>query len=157
MIGELNKDNPYVIQLLESYESLELKSIRITREYVHTVIVIILTALISLFIFLYPLRFAGIICPAILLVTVSTIIFLYKILQDVLNTSPLKEIRRIVYGNQYERIYVNNEKLLKLIQEVTRYEGKTHVLSKVLNMCRKILFLSIPCMLFIRIMILFVI
>lgn len=155
MIGEFNKDNPYIIQLLESTESMELTSIRITREYVHTVIVIILSGLISLLIFLLPFKFAGIVFPAILTVVIISIIFLYKLLHDVLVTSPVKEITQIVYGKQYERIYVNNERLLKLIQEVTKFEGKAHILSRILRYTRILSWTIIPCVLFTRIMILF--
>lgn len=155
MIGELNRNNPYVIQLLESTESIELTSIKITREFVHTVIVIILSGIVSLLIFLMPMKFAGIIFPASSTVVVMTILFLYRILQEVLKSSPLREINQIVYGKQYERIYVNNERLLKLIQEVTSFEGKAYILSRIFKMLRKISIIIIPCALFIRLMILF--
>lgn len=157
MIGEFNRDNPYVIQLLESTESIELTSIKITREFVYTVIVIILSGIFSLLIFLIPFKFAGILFPATATVVIVTILFLYRILQEVLTSSPLREINQIVYGKQYERIYVNNERLLKLIQEVTNFKGKAYILSRVLRMFRIISLTIIPCVLFIRLMILFLI
>lgn len=155
MIGEFNRDNPYIIQLLESTESIELTSIKITREFVYTVIVIILSGIFSLLIFLMPFKFAGILFPATTTVVIVTILFLYRILQEVLTSSPLREINQIVYGKQYERIYVNNERLLKLIQEVTNFKGKAYILSRVLRMLRIISLTIIPCVLFIRLMILF--
>ena len=76
MIGEFNRDNPYVIQLLESTEGIELTSIKITREFVHTVICIRLSGIVSLLIFLMPFKFAGILFPATSTAVVITILFL---------------------------------------------------------------------------------
>ena len=48
----------------------------------------------------------------------------------VIETNPLDEVIRIIYGNEYEKIYVNNEKLLKLIEGIAAFKEKIRFLEK---------------------------
>ena len=128
MIGELNRQNPYVIQLIENMEPLKhsaiQKSEKFTRNLINGFLVTISTCILCMemrIILIYGLIF-------LMYVMVTTLSF-----KATMEFNPLSEITRIIYGNQYEKIYVNNEALLKLIERVSYFKGALQVFEKVCN------------------------
>lgn len=126
MMGEFNKENPYIIQICENIEPLKVLAMDSARLFTRNLIIGFLVAL----------------CSSLLTVSwVHAIIFLVVWGAEVLLTSlsfrytmqrnPLPEIMRILYGNQYEKIYVNNEKLLQLIEAIAAFKSNLLLLNKI--------------------------
>lgn len=116
MIGELNRENPYIIQIIENIEPTQLKVVNTTKRFTQCIMTQIL---LSIAIVITCFSVEGL----ILLIgyNVLSILSTYSYLKRGLMYSPLEEINRIIYGSQYERIYVNNEKLLQLIQQLSGF------------------------------------
>ena len=128
MIGELNRQNPYIIKLCETIEPARAESVSATNQFVRNVAIAFLTTfLISIFLFNW--RF--ILCLFCIQIAISAHEFI--MLKYTISLSPLDEITSIIYGQQYEKIYVNNEKLLVLIEDIAIFRGHCKSCIKYLN------------------------
>lgn len=129
MIGEFNKENPYIIQISENIEPLKNQSMQASRIFTRNLIIGFLVSVLSGVLFFYPICIVAFIA----LWAINMIFVLGSIFKYTMQRSPLPEIYRILYGSQYEKIYVNNEKLLQLIEAISSFRGcinQMNVLSK---------------------------
>lgn len=118
MIGEFNRANPYIVQINETTEPLRLKGIRNMAKFMRSSIAgLLITIILSFFDISWKSRIIMIVF------LVFCIVMGYLNMYKVLKISPLPRIIRILYGTQYEKIYVNNEELLKLIQQMSAYSS----------------------------------
>lgn len=126
MIGEFNRENPYVIQIMENIDPMKEKALECTKMLIRTLIYE------SLMSFTCTLMFFGVwpvffLCICFAITKIISRIYQWRL---IMTANPLDEIVRIIYGSEYEKIYVNNEKLLKLIQAIAAFNEKTIYLSK---------------------------
>lgn len=126
MIGEFNRENPYVIQIMENVDPMKEKALECTKLLIRTLIYETLMSFTCtlMFIGVWPVFF---LCICFMITKILSRIYQWKL---VVSTNPVDEITRIIYGNEYEKIYVNNEKLLKLIQAIAAFNEKVVFLSK---------------------------
>lgn len=121
MIGEHNRDNPYIIQILENLEPLKSKTIESAKAFVkYEIMTFIFTIAFILYIryiegetYFFILGYWMIISIGTIFIFIST----YK-------RNPIPDITSIIYGNQYEKIYVNNERLLKMIEGMAAFDSR---------------------------------
>lgn len=124
MIGEFNRENPYVIQIMENIDPMKENALECTKLLIRTLILEGLMSITCAF------SFFGIWPMFILILYLMATRILSRVSQwkMVVSTNPLEEVIRIVYGNEYEKIYVNNEKLLKLIEGIAAFKEKVRYL-----------------------------
>lgn len=126
MIGEFNRENPYVIQIMETIGPMREKALECTKLLIRTLIYETLMSITCTLMYtgVWPVFF---LCICLMTLKIISRIYQWKL---VVGTNPLDEVTRIIYGNEYEKIYVNNEKLLKLIQAIAAFSEKVIFLSK---------------------------
>lgn len=128
MIGEMNRQNPYVIQIIESMEPLKHlaieKSVVFTRNLIYGFLVNVIFGVVF---------FSFWSIPIYLFLFLTQVFIMSMIYRFVMKHNPLAEITRIIYGNQYEKIYVNNEILLNMIEDIAFFKGMLHILGKLCN------------------------
>lgn len=134
MVGEFNRQNPYVVQIIESMEPLKHKTLGTSVVFTKYLIYGILVATagcVATFSVNHIHFFVLILLCGIM---VSSISF-----KRVMSLNPIGEITRIIYGNQYEKIYVNNEVLLNIIEDIAFFKG----MLELLELICKLIFYSI--------------
>lgn len=123
MVGEFNRQNPYVVQIIESMEPLKHKtldaSVIFTKYLIYGIFVSITGCVITFSVKHIPFFVLILLCN----IMVSSISF-----KRVMSLNPIGEITRIIYGNQYEKIYVNNEVLLNIIEDIAFFKGMLELL-----------------------------
>lgn len=123
MVGEFNRQNPYVVQIIESMEPLKHKtlgtSVIFTKYLIYSILVSITGCVITFSVKHIPFFVLILLCN----IMVSSISF-----KRVMSLNPIGEITRIIYGNQYEKIYVNNEVLLNIIEDIAFFKGMLEIL-----------------------------
>ena len=126
MIGEFNRENPYIIQIMENIDPMKEKALESTKLLIRTLLVESLMSILCAFSFfgMWPMF---ILFMCMMIIRALSRLRQWKI---VVSTNPLDEIIRIIYGNEYEKIYVNNEKLLKLIEAIAAFKEKTKLLTR---------------------------
>lgn len=128
MIGEANRQNPYVIQIIESMEPLKHlaieKSVVFTRNLIYGFLVNTIFGVLTFSLWSIPFY---------LILFIVQMLSMSLIYRFVMKHNPLAEITRIIYGNQYEKIYVNNEILLNIIEDVAFFKGMLRVLGNACN------------------------
>lgn len=130
----MNRKNPYVIQLKENIEPARRKSIESVEFYLRHALYGLIIGTVGLILsFFVSLWLSGFIVIVYLYLTISG----YKCLISIIKTSPLSEINDVIYGDQYEKIYVNNERLLKMIESVAAYNRAIDVTLKyIISQCK---------------------
>lgn len=123
MVGEFNRQNPYVVQIIESMEPLKHKtlhaSVIFTKYLIYSLFVSIAGCVMTFSVNYIPFFVLIFLCN----IMVSSISF-----KRVISLNPIGEITRIIYGNQYEKIYVNNEVLLNIIEDIAFFKGMLELL-----------------------------
>ena len=135
MVGEFNRQNPYVVQIIESMEPLKHKtldaSVIFTKYLIYGIFVNITGCVITFSVKHIPFFVLILLCN----IMVSSISF-----KRVMSLNPIGEITRIIYGNQYEKIYVNNEVLLNIIEDIAFFKGMLELLELI---CKLIFYSTI--------------
>lgn len=124
MIGELNRQNPYIIQITENMEPLRRKSLNAMTLFMrNSIIGFLMMGLGSLF------SFSWMIMLILQIIWAYDVVIGYQCIRKIMKSSPLSEITMIIYGNQYEKIYVNNERLLQMIQNMSAFDKSLDVIT----------------------------
>lgn len=143
----MNRQNPYIIQIGENLDPLRLKSIVCIRDFLYRffygLLITIIGSIISYKISIY-------IPIGIILLFLFLGFDGFRNVRKILKSSPLMEITDILYGNQYEKIYVNNERLLNMIENMAGYDAllsffSNYIKSQFRMFMIMIILIIIPC------------
>lgn len=123
-IADFNKDNPFIVIIRKMENELYKEVMTLTKYmYVYTVITFILSCTIT------------IITKDLSLVLFSIFSILYNIYvwRNVVSKSEFANINRIIYGEEFSAILVNNEKLFDVIQSMNIAKGELHLFNDKMN------------------------
>jgi len=133
MIGEFNRQNPYVVQIMENIEPLAALTLETTKGFtINFILGSVVGALATVSSIGFKIGCDKFICIYIAYVWIIVSLFKY-----IMKRNPNAEATRIIYGNQYENIYVNNELLLELIEDMAGFKNSLIVFDEACRLMYK--------------------
>ena len=124
-IADFNKDNAFVITIRKLNLIINDNIIKITKKIIYISSILFIFSIIGT---IFIRECWIVLIAALLLLIFNTIKF-----NDILKDSKLKDVRDLIYGNEYSIIYVNNEKIFDMIQTIKEAQGKIIILNEMLT------------------------
>ena len=125
MIGEFNRQNPYVVQIIENMEPLKHKTMNTTITFIKYLLGGFFVSVIFC-IGSFSIQYI----PFYVFIFLVDLIVSFLHFKMTMEINPIAEMTRIIYGNQYEKIFVNNEVLLNIIEDISYFKGMLDSLSE---------------------------
>lgn len=115
-LADFNKDNPFVVIMRILSDELEKKTFEMTKTLIRT----------GIFISIFTILSAIFIKYGFILIPLFVMIMAYNIITwtDIIKKSELPSVNKIVYGDEYSAINVNNEKLFEIIGNMNIAKGE---------------------------------
>lgn len=124
MIGEFNRQNPYVVQIIENMEPLKHETMNTTITFIKYLIG---GFFVSVIFCIASFSIQSI--PYFVFIFLVDLIVSFLHFKMTMRINPIAEMTRIIYGNQYEKIFVNNEVLLNIIEDISYFKGMLNALN----------------------------
>lgn len=138
-IADFNRNNPFVIMCRYKSEELKNQMLSMTKEHMYTGVTLAVTLILLIFDSIaykfYTVWFL-LIGLIILIWYISSLYMLKKIIND----SVYHEINSILYGNEYNIINVDNERLMDILLKSSFILGRIHQQKLMLKYARYCIF-----------------
>lgn len=128
MMNQYNRQNPFMY-LMESKED---ESVRNTEGLIKRMIKSGILGSIDVILTILLMVFKDHISIQLLLILIMAVLFIWQFLQIrmIIRTLKIQETNEMIFGNQYENIDLNNEKLLVKINKINVQIGKIEFTSE---------------------------
>lgn len=121
-MNDYNRSNPFVIIIEKQNNDMETDMMKLIK----TCIISIIIGIVSTILFLIQ-------SPNIsVLLIILPMIYFSSIIRGTLNSTSRLQIKKMIYGNEFKDINVNNEKALDIIMSIMQIKGKVAHLSETL-------------------------